>query len=255
MPSSTLLKNPLGKSSFTAEAIIGRMTSDREIMELYRRFALDMQKFDIDGRIQMECAKPSFMPLIHCEILIHDWITHTKNAGRFVFFNGWKYIGASKPPCRLCTYYVDAAETGIGMRPSHNNIYANWRLPDAHGPTNLEAKRWQDILNSLCEKIREDAFRIMREKTARVKRHDSNTYDIRSRSSMAVTQALHGGEPEQAAEPGNGGGGGDMRTMIESLGNRLASQLSIQPAAHLEREDDHEVGGASLKPAHPVIMR
>ena len=233
IPSSVPMKNPLGKKSYSAAAedIIGRMTNDPDVMRTYRQFAHDMQKFDINERIKYQCGRSSFTPMIHAEILVHDWITRRGNAQNFTFFNDWRYIGTSKPPCRLCSYYIEAAGENIATRPTHNNIYLNWKLPDAQGVSAMESKKWQDTLNKMTARIRNDAFQIILDKTAPGKKHDSNTYDIRSKGSTMASSVL---------------GRGDFEARMDSLGNTLASRLTLRPGLHAEDDDDDQLGGVSL---------
>lgn len=48
------------------------------------------------------------------------------------FFKGWAYIGSSKGPCRLCSYFLETLPepSRVSMRQGHGGIYASWRLPD-----------------------------------------------------------------------------------------------------------------------------
>lgn len=177
--SSTQINNPINDRKANAEAIIGRMTSDKTEMQQYRDHAEDLQRFQLDVRIKNEAAKPTFKPLVHAEVLIHQSLLDEfgQDGPRSShFFNGYRYIGSSKPTCRLCDYYFMASATGIDVRKTHRNLYINWRTPDVYAHQGEGAsKRRQQVLIKVLNRVREDAFRTLAEKISERKNHDSNT--------------------------------------------------------------------------------
>lgn len=177
--SSTPISNPVTDRKVNAEAIIGRMTGDGTKMREYRAHAEELQKFDLDGKIKEQAAKSSFKPLVHAEVLIHQsMVDEFGPAGPHSsqYFNGYKYIGSSKPTCRLCDYYFTASATGIEVRKTHRNLYINWRAPDVYSHQGeAAAKRRQQVLNKVCDRVREDTFRTLAEKVPERKKYDSNT--------------------------------------------------------------------------------
>lgn len=177
--SSAQINNPVNDRRVDAEAIIGRMTGDTTKMQEYRDHAEDLQKFKLDLRIKNQAAKPSFKPIVHAEVLVHQSILDESGPTGLrpsQFFNRYKYIGSSKPTCRLCDYYFTASATGIDVRKTHRNLYINWRAPDVYSHQGEAAvKRRQQVLIQVNNKVREDAFRTLAEKVPERKNHDSNT--------------------------------------------------------------------------------
>lgn len=178
IPSSKLEPNPLGRKSQSASSIIGRMTNKAALLKEFRDMAEELQRFSLDDRIREQCQKKGFKPVVHSEALVADWILNNDDAAGYKFFNGWKYIGSSKPTCRLCFHYFTAHPSGICVRPTHGNLYPNWRFPDVYlsqGDDGLRKR--QDTLNKMMESIRHDAFEVVDEKKKPMgKNHDSNTY-------------------------------------------------------------------------------
>lgn len=177
--SSTQISNPVNDKRVDAAAIIGRMTADKSKIEQYRAHADDLQKFGLDDLIKEQAAKSSFRPLVHAEVLIHQSLLDEfgQNGPRpSQFFSGYRYIGSSKPTCRLCDYYFTASATGVDVRKTHRNLYINWRAPDVYtSQGEAAAKRRQLFLNRMLERIRADTLRTLSEKVPERKDHDSNT--------------------------------------------------------------------------------
>ncbi|RBR21812.1 hypothetical protein FVER53590_00420 [Fusarium verticillioides] len=240
--SSQAEPNPLGKKSEKASNIIGRMSSNEASRQQYCDLAENLQRmFDLDDRIQTQCTKFTFRPIVHCEILVLEWIM-ALNRGlarehhpRVTFFHDWSYIGSSKPACQLCRYYFDTAgqHNGIRTRAGHGNLYINWRFPDLHeSDGTLGQKRRQSIFNSMIEKIRQDAFGILVLRNSEGKRHDSSTHPLMSvRYTDVQTELSVGDLPD-----------------VEELGEGFATGLSLDsPNNSLEESDfDDEDGGTSL---------
>lgn len=177
--SSDLVNNPINNTNVNAEAIIGRMTADEAEMQQYRAHAEEMQKHKLDKKIKEQATKSTFKPLVHAEVLIHQSLLDEfgqTGPRPSQFFNGYKYIGSSKPTCRLCDYYFTASATGIDVRKTHRNLYINWRTPDVYAHQGeVAVKRRQQILNRILERVRADTLRTLSEKIPERKNHDSNT--------------------------------------------------------------------------------
>lgn len=180
LPSSTALVNPISRKDVTAEDIIGRMASDPGKEATYKGIVHDLQlKFDVDGEIRDEARKKKFRPIVHAEILIHESLVsdpELKSLHPVKFFDGNRYIGSSKPTCRLCHYYFTACADSIATRQTHRNLYHHWRLPDVYEHQGKEAiKRREDIMNKMIVWIREDTFHTLDDKVSERKPYDSNT--------------------------------------------------------------------------------
>ncbi|EXM30552.1 OTT_1508-like deaminase [Fusarium oxysporum f. sp. vasinfectum] len=239
--SSQTEPNPLGKKSEKASNILGRMCSNEASRQRYCDLAQNLQMFDLDDRIQTQCAKSTFKPYVHCEILVLEWIMTLnremaqKHHPGVTFFNDWSYIGSSKPACQLCRYYFDTAgqHNGIRTRAGHGNLYVNWRFPDLHESDGTFGQtRRQSIFNSMIEKIRQDAFGILVTRNSGGKRHDSSTHPLMSVRYTDVQTEL------------------SVRDLpdVDELGEDFAVGLSLDsPSNSLEESDfDDEDGGTSL---------
>jgi hypothetical protein len=156
VPSSQPDKKPLSNRSNTASKIIGRMTSDEGQMEKFRAIAAGLQKFDLDARIKSQITSASFKPGVHAEVLVLAFIT--RNCDTFQYFRGVKYIGSSKPTCKLCKYFFDAHPSRVQARASHGNLYKNWKFP---GETT------RDVYTAVIESVRKDAFPVVTRQTGR----------------------------------------------------------------------------------------
>lgn len=177
--SSTLAPNPINNKRVNAEMIIGRMLNGEARIQAYRADVEELQKFDLDLNITEQVTKTSFKPLVHAEILIHQSMLDEfgPNGPRSSqFFSQYRYIGSSKPTCRLCDYYFAASASGIDVRETHRNLYINWRVPYVYSHQGEAAiKRRERILDRILERVRADSLRTLSEKVPEKKTHDSNT--------------------------------------------------------------------------------
>ncbi|KAK1985859.1 hypothetical protein LZ30DRAFT_340469 [Colletotrichum cereale] len=164
------------KTVRSASAIISRMTSDKVKKEKYQRYADELQRCDLDGLIARQCCSRTFRPIVHSEVLLLEWLRKefAEETHSIPFYDDIKYIGCSKPTCRLCEYYFAAHSSGVRVRPSHRNVYANWVVPDVlvEGETSQYKAR---MIDAVLAKIRDDVFLALREKVSERKRFDSNT--------------------------------------------------------------------------------
>jgi hypothetical protein len=170
--------NPLRKSGnkLCADAIIGRMTSEPKLMESYKTQAQELQKFELDGIIRGLAVRKGFRPIVHAEVLLLEALERNGGTHPSKFFNGYKYIGCSKPSCRLCDYYFSNHQSGVQIRPAHRNLYQNWRMPDLFQDQGPRVEKERKILmNKILLLIRKDGFRVLSEKLPDGKKHDSNT--------------------------------------------------------------------------------
>ncbi|ETS73848.1 hypothetical protein PFICI_14794 [Pestalotiopsis fici W106-1] len=178
LPSSKPIPRPSRRKSETASAIVGRMTRKQEKMDLFRDYVASLQNFDLDERLRKEWRKDSFRPIVHAEIVLLDWLERNGGVMSQRFFNDWKYIGGSKPTCKLCHYYFELHDARVGHRSSHGNLYPSWRFPDVFEVQGEEgAKARQVMMRRVLDRIREDAFALVEQKVpASYKHHDSNTF-------------------------------------------------------------------------------
>lgn len=178
LPSSAPLPRPLPKTGLTAYDIICNMTNDEETRARCLSQAEDMQKFGLDELVAVQLGRTNFQPFVHAEILIHSFLLNRNISLPNQYWNSQKYIGSSKPTCRLCSYYFNIHSDQVSVRSSHFNLYSNWRLPVV--PSSLGAidgkQKTLDILQRITENVCNDVVRTLHEKSPPWKRHDSNTY-------------------------------------------------------------------------------
>ncbi|KAG8351077.1 hypothetical protein FVEN_g10748 [Fusarium venenatum] len=226
--------NPLGRKSETAHGIIGRLCSDQASIERYRGLASSLELFSLDDRIKTQCTRTTFKPYVHSEVLVLEWVMTRPDV---TFFHDWKYIGSSKGACQLCRYYFDAVgqHNDIKTRSSHGNLYVNWRFPDIREPEMSFGKtRRQKILNSMMDRIREDAFSILVDKSSMGKRHDSSTHPLTSVLYASTDIWTDTGAREIPD--------------IDELGEQFSKGLSLKSVIETTEESDadNEDGGISL---------
>lgn len=174
IPSAAVIPHPLHKKRPNAHEIIGRMTSVEELNEKYRLQAAKLQERGLDENILAECNSSSQTHTVHAEVLVLDFVLGYLRNPDTGFWNSWRYIGSSKPTCRLCNYYFMAHPSGVQVRESHNNLYPHWRAPDVFDENTMKAT--ENILNAVILKTRADALRSLESQTSLGRKYDSNSF-------------------------------------------------------------------------------
>ncbi|KAH7324016.1 hypothetical protein BKA65DRAFT_511911 [Rhexocercosporidium sp. MPI-PUGE-AT-0058] len=170
------LRERIKDESLSMSDIINHMTSDPTKQATYRAHAEFLEKFEVDKAIQHLAKNKNFRPIVHAEIVVLDSISRDGVMSPSKFFGGYKYIGCSKPSCRLCSYYFAFHPSAVESRPTHRNLYHNWRMPvfsASEGPE--PGSERETLMNKILEQVRRDAFQTLREKVPERKEHDSNT--------------------------------------------------------------------------------
>ncbi|KAL7787210.1 hypothetical protein V8C43DRAFT_324022 [Trichoderma afarasin] len=173
--SSRPVSKPGRNKSYSAEGVVGRMTSQQA--EMFREFVGNLRAFNIDERIKEEFAKDTFKPMVHSEVLLLNWISNQGPIVSSKFFNDWKYIGCSKPMCKLCNYYFYEHHSNVEHRTSHGNLYSSWRLPDVF-PHQGDAGRQmrQVMMDRMLLRVRKETLDLVSEKAfPSSKRADTDT--------------------------------------------------------------------------------
>lgn len=168
--------NPLPKIRTTADEIMRRMVQDPAQAMSYSALLADIRSIDINETIQSTMAEATFRPIVHAELLVlqsleKDELTHPSK-----FFNCWKYIGSSKHTCRLCHWYFQEHGGGFQVRPTHGNLYINWKPPDVFqrdGEAAIKAR--ENMLNTIVAHVRVEGLRTLCEKVPLGRLHDSST--------------------------------------------------------------------------------
>ncbi|RKK31987.1 hypothetical protein BFJ66_g15586 [Fusarium oxysporum f. sp. cepae] len=198
LPSSTRISKPIVQSDLTAVAIVQHMEAFEKVkMPELMQDAEDLRRMGLDKAIQIQLLKRTFRPIVHEEVLIHHYVTKNGITRPNRFWRQWQYIGASKPTCRLCHYYFSShSQSQIQVRPSHLNLYPNWRLPEISDEDDAEAREaHRELLKSIAEKVRNDAKRTLQQRTTKSKQHDSNTYSATPRYLVKRSESTNSDGP------------------------------------------------------------
>lgn len=175
-PSSRRMASPLPRSGITAESIVRNMVLEHEDLAPLLEKANKLQIIGLDASIRGLLANKDFRTIVHAEVLVHNellryGITHPRQ-----YWKAMKYIGTSKPTCRLCYNYFNAHSDEVQTRASHLNLYPNWRLPDIFNDKGIVTIAGQhELLETMTDFARKGAKRILQEKCPVGKNHDSNT--------------------------------------------------------------------------------
>ncbi|KAK6850618.1 hypothetical protein PG987_000252 [Apiospora arundinis] len=167
--------NPVVNRDLSAEAIVRSMLWDYEDPDPYLQQVSILNEVGLDDELKGQLNKKTFRPIVHAEVQVHAVLIQQDIFHSSDFWNGHKYIGSSKPTCRLCAYYFFERGDGIQVRPTHQNLYPNWRLPDVYpsqGPD--EARTHRQLLERITERVRKDAKRTLDERLPSRRKHDSN---------------------------------------------------------------------------------
>lgn len=210
--SSSADDNPFQKQ-LPASKILSTMLRTRVDSAKYIQLFEGTQslQLNVNQVIQDMMADETFKPIVHAELLVlqsleKDGLTHPSQ-----FFNSWMYIGSSKPTCRLCHLYFQERHGGFQVRPSHGNLYINWKPPDVfqnEGEVAIKAR--ESMLNAIVVPIRRDALRTLDNQVPLGRQHDSSTgmtVPVRAMTSVGSAAGASGA-------PGNDDGDddGDMET-------------------------------------------
>lgn len=253
--SSQPAPQPFGRKGRTAHEIIGRMTSDARAMAQHRERADALETMGLGEMLYKNCAGTGPRPIVHAEVLVADRVRAIKDGARpSVFFGGWPFIGSSKPTCRLCSYYFQWAHGGrLKVRPSHGNVYAPWRVPDLHTDQGPGAARDREkVMNGILQRVRDDVFTLLEERTPQKKRYDSETSSMVPKFQAVAADGLS----DLASQMGGLSISGSRRLpeirelepAVEELESvhRDSGGRGVAAVTAVGSEDEDEGGGASL---------
>lgn len=198
--------NPIQKK-LPASRILGTMARSREEAGQYTLLFESAQALSltVNNSIQEMMADETFKPIVHAELLVLQSLERDGLTRPSSFFNSWKYIGSSKPTCRLCHHYFTEHRGGFEVRPTHGNLYINWKPPDVFQRDGEEAIRAREnMLNAIVIPIRREALRTLDEQVPQGRPHDSSTgmtFPIRTRGIAGdAAGPLGAGTNEAAAD-------------------------------------------------------
>jgi hypothetical protein len=222
IPSSRAPRDPPSMRK-CPDKIIPLMTHDKGLINFYRQNANALPLRGLEGLIREVTHHTLFKPIVHAEVLVDDSVRRDQRAAEanhepLRFFRQaefGRYIGASKPTCRLCALYFECQADGVTVRPSHHNTYYKWRAPDVFVSDGERVKRERDeTLRAMLAKIRTAVFQAIRDRSAPWARFDSNdtptdpgVSDLTSQmSAMAVVDVTERGDTPDTVSSGSGGG-------------------------------------------------
>lgn len=169
-------ENPMQGNAMSAETILRKMVPNPAEAARCNQLVQNTRALDLDHSIREMTQQETFRPIVHAELLVlqsleKDGLTHPRN-----YFNSWRYIGSSKPTCKLCHCYFQCHNGGFQVRSTHDNLYINWKPPDVFqrdGEAAIQARA--EMLNQMAFHIRGQAIRTLEEKVCVGKQHDSST--------------------------------------------------------------------------------
>lgn len=132
--------------------------------ECYRHHAGYLESIGLDKAIKSAARGTEFQPIVHAEVNLLDSILHDMNNlnpydDEPIRFYGeatfGKYIGCSKPTCRLCGLYFSSHPSQVQVRPGHQNIYYKWRAPDVYEHQGeVTRRKREEILEGMIKGVR-----------------------------------------------------------------------------------------------------
>ncbi len=175
IPSSKPMIQPLSPQHLPVNTIITKVALNPDMRTRLQHALSSVQNFELDQNIATKWHE-SFRPVVHAEVLLLDWLKNTEGGTHSErFFARYKFIGTSKPPCRLCSFYFDEDGTDVKLQPSHMNLYLSWRMPDvraSHGEN--AAARKKDIMFGMRGRICTDIIQTL--VSSRTVSRECNTY-------------------------------------------------------------------------------
>ncbi|EGO55991.1 hypothetical protein NEUTE1DRAFT_86761 [Neurospora tetrasperma FGSC 2508] len=166
----------------TLDGIIKRFPEQMKMAQACHTNLPEEQRGAVENKIKA-CTKGKFKPYVHAELVLLDSILTEQREGEplrfFAEADYDRYIGCSKPTCRLCKLYIDNHPSGVEFRHGHCNVYHEWRAPDIYNEDGVNVaeamKTRQDIHYRMLETLRQTIKRWITDNVAERKLHDSNT--------------------------------------------------------------------------------
>ncbi|KAM7203129.1 hypothetical protein V8F20_004071 [Naviculisporaceae sp. PSN 640] len=210
----------------SADGIVKRMPSN--IQTAYRPCSSYLGSLGLDETIKKAAKPGNFKPIVHCEVNLFDSILRENQSSEddlpFYGEATWgRYIGCSKPTCRLCALYFAGHPTQVKVRASHGNVYYKWRVPDIFegegeridGEQKARKQR-DDILEGMIKQVRNGLLEVLGGMVNR-KKHDSLTTP--SNPYPTVFGAGLGKRSGYGGEEGSALGDVDAEDLAERLGD------------------------------------
>jgi hypothetical protein len=174
----------------SAAWIARRIQSDPVVIEELVVKVLNFNiTYSLDDRIlEMRRKKASSKVTLHSEVRLHNWFEISERngvLGGLQFFRRYKYMGTSKPPCKLCSYFFEEYQRAAmprerwQIRPSHMNLYYNWRYPDIFPSQGEWARKIRTkVMKEMKARLGDDIIRTFFDLTADGRPVDSSTNSV-----------------------------------------------------------------------------
>ncbi|KAK1826806.1 hypothetical protein QBC39DRAFT_363484 [Podospora conica] len=175
IPSASTEKPTIPRAKLDAATIIGKMWNE-PLKSEYTKHAALLEHSSISLNAEITRIAKSFSTTVHAEVNLHAHVLRLlrgQGDGHEVpaFFHGIKYIGCSKPTCRLCELWFANHPSDVRVRKGHRNLYAEWRPADADG----KAAEMRDVtLNRMIPLLRDEVAGDLRDRCATRSLNDSN---------------------------------------------------------------------------------
>ncbi|KAK3312954.1 hypothetical protein B0H66DRAFT_383629 [Apodospora peruviana] len=220
-----------------ADGIARRMNSLHET-PAYKNHAPYLKQIGLDDAIKKAAKPTEFQPIVHAEINLLDSIlsdeqTYGESLRFFGESNWGKYIGCSKPTCRLCQLYFSAHPSDVQVRLSHQNVYYKWRPPNVYEHQGTKVKdRREKILEKMIDTVRTVTERTISDQVAQRKTHDSFTTPSNPLRSTLFTGSVTRDSVDDLV---SSFGGMDLRSVRELLDDDVGEE---EGNSSLETERD-----------------
>ncbi|GKT49954.1 uncharacterized protein ColSpa_10135 [Colletotrichum spaethianum] len=138
-----------------------------------------LQMHNLDQYIQENLEKKPVKQIVHCEVLLQDFLIRGKMVQTRDYWDNTMFIATSKPPCRLCRYYLKESEDEFLVQSSHMNVYPKWRLPDMYqGQEEETITHREELLDDIIQLMQQDTLRLVKELLPQWKRYDSALVEL-----------------------------------------------------------------------------
>lgn len=241
VPSGRLPKVSLPRTPPESAEIIQTAFPDLN-MDKYSNHIEALREYGLDEHIQTEMPKKSIKRVVHCEVLLHDYLVRNGTVEAHQYWDSSMFIATSKPPCRLCHYYFNDGDNDFQVQSSHMNVYPKWRLPDlCEGDDSDAAEMQEELLDDIIENMQHDTLRIIEQKIPQGKRNDSRTESRMMESAMSSRMGV--GHPHM---PGRNSSrfSADSREYDRPMGDEPIPETS-------STEDEYDSMGVAISCERP----
>jgi len=178
VPSSKPWPRPITDNGLSALDIIKTIMPPGDEHDACCESSRTMAIMGVDDHIRDQAGKKAWRPIVHAEVNLHAYLLMHERAHETSYWNECKYIGSSKPTCRMCGHYFQVHEDDVEVRPSHGNLYLNWRLPVLEDPEvsteDLQQQR-STLVDDVTEVVMKDLKHTLRDRVIKGKKHDTST--------------------------------------------------------------------------------